>query len=131
MTVLAVAGFAFWNTFIGAIAATVTDPNSSSRGGFIMLPIFPVTLAFLALRNPDSAAMRFFSVFPPTSPCVMLTRLVVGEPSRWEVLAALVLLLASTWLLRIAAGRVFRIGMLAYGKEPTWAELWRWIRERA
>jgi ABC-2 type transport system permease protein len=131
MTALALAGFAFWNTFIGAIAATVTDPNSSSRGGFIMLPVFPVTLAFLALGNPDSAAMRFFSVFPPTAPCVMLTRFVVGEPSPWEVLAALVLLLASTWLLRIAAGRVFRIGMLAYGKEPTWAELWRWIRERA
>lgn len=131
MAALALAGFAFWNTFIGAIAATVTDPNSSSRGGFIMLPVFPVTLAFLALGNPDSAAMRFFSMFPPTASCVMLTRLVVGEPSWWEVLAALVLLLASTWLLRIAAGRVFRLGMLAYGKEPTWVELWRWIRDRA
>ena len=131
MVTLAVLGFAFWNTFIGAIAATISDPNSSNRGGFIMLPLFSVALALLALTNPDTTAMRFFSMFPPTASCVMLTRLVVGEPSWWEVLAAIVLLAGSTWLLRVIAGRVFRLGMLVFGKEPTWAELWRWIREDA
>ena len=127
---LALLGFAFWNTFIGAIAASISDPNTSNRGGFLMLPLLPVVLAVLAIGDPDSLAIRVVSWLPPTAPFVMLVRLVVGEPAWWEVVGAVGLLAASTWVLRVAAGRIFHLAMLAYGKEPTWRELWQWVRAR-
>ena len=128
IVVLALLGFAFWNTFVGMIAASISDPNMSSRGGFIMLPLLPVALALMAIGDPDTVAMRVLAVLPPTAPFVMLVRLVVGEPAWWEVATSIVLLAGGTWLLRVAAGRVFRLAMLAYGKEPTWRELWQWAR---
>lgn len=128
IVVLALLGFAFWNTFIGAIAATISDPNTSSRGGLLMLPLLPVVFALMAIGDPDTTAMRVLAVLPPTAPFVMLVRLVAGEPAWWEVAAAIFLLAGGTWLLRVAAGRIFRLAMLAYGKEPTWRELWQWAR---
>jgi ABC-2 type transport system permease protein len=59
----------------------------------------------------------------------MPVRLVLTEVAAWEVLAAVAGLVAGIWLLRRTAGRVFRLGMLMYGKEPTWREIWRWARE--
>ncbi len=128
IVVLALLGFAFWNTFIGAIAATISDPNTSSRGGLLMLPLLPVMFALMAIGDPDTTAMRVLAILPPTAPFVMLVRLVAGEPAWWEVAVTIAVLAGSTWLLRVAAGRIFRLAMLAYGKEPTWRELWQWAR---
>ncbi|MDO8836314.1 MAG: ABC transporter permease [Vicinamibacterales bacterium] len=128
IVVLALLGFAFWNTFIGAIAASITDPNTSSRGGLLMLPMLPVVFALMAIGDPDTTAMRVLAVLPPTASFVMLVRLVAGDPVWWEIAAAIALLAGSTWLLRVAAGRIFRLAMMAYGKEPTWRELWQWAR---
>jgi ABC-2 type transport system permease protein len=55
-------------------------------------------------------------------------RLVLGAARSWEVVLALLLLVAACWVLRVAAGRVFRLGMLMYGKDMTLPELIRWAR---
>jgi ABC-2 type transport system permease protein len=59
----------------------------------------------------------------------MPVRLLLTEVAAWEVLLAVALLVSSTALLRRAAGKVFHLGMLMYGKEPTWREIWRWVCE--
>ena len=56
-------------------------------------------------------------------------RLVLTDVAWWEVPVAVLLLLAAVALLRRAAGKVFALAMLMYGKEPTWREVWRWARE--
>jgi ABC-2 type transport system permease protein len=122
-------GFLLWFTFFAAIAATVDDPNNSSRGGWLMFPLLPLGLAFAVMRDPDSPFARVLGLLPPTAPTVMPVRLVLTEVAAWEVLAAVAGLVAGIWLLRRTAGRVFRLGMLMYGKEPTWREIWRWARE--
>jgi ABC-2 type transport system permease protein len=126
--VLALLGFLFWFACFAAIAATVNDPNTSARGTFMFLPLLPIGFAFAALRVPDAPLLVALGIFPATSPAVLPARLVLGEVAAWEVAAAIVLLVLSIWALRLAAGKVFALGILMFGKEPTWAEMWYWVR---
>ncbi len=129
LVVFAGLGFLLWFTFFAAIAATVDDPNNSSRGGWLMFPLLPLGLAFAVVRDPDTLLAKVLGLLPPTAPAVMPVRLLLTEVAAWEILLAAALLLAGIALLRRAAGKVFHLGMLMYGKEPTWRELWRWVRE--
>jgi len=68
------------------------------------------------------------TLLPITSPVVLPVRLVLSEVALWEAALALALLVVSTWLMRIAAGKIFRVGMLMYGKEPGLKEMLRWLK---
>ena len=124
---LALLGFFFWFAFFGAIAATIDDPNSSSRATFLLLPILPLALAFVLLKTPDALVMKLLGLFPLTSPTVLSGRLVLGEVAWWEFPIAIVLLLGAITLIRRSAGKIFSLGILMYGKEPSWAEIRRQI----
>ena len=126
---VSVTGFLFWNTFFSAIAATINDPNTSARGSLLMLPVIPIALAFFSFGNPDSIAMKFLSYFPLTSPPVLSARMVLGEVSYLEILISLVLILIAIWYIRIAAGKIFATSVLMYGKEPSWKEMLKWIKQ--
>jgi ABC-2 type transport system permease protein len=126
MFAFALLGLGFWFGFFGAIAATIDDPNSSTRTSFLFLPMLTNGLAFVMLRDPDTPFARTLALLPPTAPAAMPVRLLAGEPTWLEVMLSLVLLAASAWLLRVVAGRIFRLAMLMYGKEPGWAEIRRW-----
>lgn len=122
-------GFGFWFAFMAGVAALVDDPNTSSRSGLLMLPIASASLAFIAFRGPEFVLTRILSIVPPFSAAVMPARMLLDEVPAWEVALAVALLAGAVWLLRRAAGRVFHLGMLMYGKEPTWGEVRRWLRE--
>jgi ABC-2 type transport system permease protein len=126
---LSIGGFLFWNTFFSAIAATIHDPNTSARNSLIMVPVIPVGIAFYALKDPDSWIMKILSLFPLTSAPVLSARLVLTEVPIIEVCASLSLLILSICYLRKLAGIVFATSILIYGKEPSWKEISRWIRE--
>ena len=127
--ILSLLGLLFWNAFFAAVAATINDPNTSSRTAMLFLPLVPVLCAFLALKDPDTAFLKALSLLPGTSSAVLPARLVLTDVAWWEVPVAVLLLLAAVALLRRAAGKVFALAMLMYGKEPTWREVWRWARE--
>jgi ABC-2 type transport system permease protein len=122
-------GFALWFAFISAIAATIDDPHTSTKGSLLMLPVVPVAVAGLLFTRADTAIAQFFAVFPLTSSTVLPLRLLLAEVAPWEVPVALALLVGAIWVLRRAAGKIFALGMLMYGKEPTIREMWRWARE--
>lgn len=126
----AMLGLLLWLSFLAAIAAMIDDPHTSTRGSMLMVPIMASALAFLALGNPDGGLVRTLSLLPPTAPTVMPARMLLTDVSPFETLAALALLIIAVLALRIAAGRVFRTAMLMYGKEPTWAEVRRWVVQR-
>lgn len=90
-----------------------------------MLPILPLALAFVLLKTPDALFMRLLGLFPLTSPTVLSGRLVLGEVAWWEFPLAIVLLLGAISLMRRAAGKIFSLGILMYGKEPSWGEIRR------
>jgi ABC-2 type transport system permease protein len=129
LLLLAALGFAFWFAFLALVAAVVDDPNTSSRSGLMMLPIACTSLAVLAFRSPDFVLTRVLSLTPPFSAAVLPARLLLDDVPAWETALAVLLLAGAVWLMRRAAGKVFHLGMLMYGKEPTWAEVRRWIRE--
>ena len=130
LVVLSIGGFLFWNAFCAALAATINDPNTSSKTAFVFAPILPsIGFAFAALKNPDSLLMQILTLLPITSPAVLSARLVLTDVAVWEVVLAVVLLMVAIALLRRAAGKIFHLGILMYGKEPTVKEMVRWLRK--
>lgn len=122
-------GFLFWFTFITAVAAIIDDPQNSNRNQLLFLPMVAMVPAFLAVSDPNAAWIRTLSILPPTSAGVLPARLLVTEVPWWEATLSTALLIGAILVLRRLAGRVFRLGMLMYGKEPSWAEVRRWMRE--
>jgi ABC-2 type transport system permease protein len=80
------------------------------------------------LNNPNGPIAVFVSLFPLTSPLMMFLRTAVAEPPFWQVLLSMAILAVSTVGIAWAAGRIYRVGILMYGKKPTIPEIIRWIR---
>ncbi|HEX6315152.1 MAG TPA: ABC transporter permease, partial [Gemmatimonadaceae bacterium] len=131
LVIFAVLMLALWNTVFAAFASTIDDPNTSARTSLMFLPFLPVAMTVSVLRDPDHVASRVLSLFPLTSPTAMPMRVMLSNPGVVEVGFAMLLVAATIWLLRRLAGRVFEIGMLMYGKEPTFSEIWRWATSKA
>jgi ABC-2 type transport system permease protein len=111
---------------IGSAADSETDTQQ------FMLPVtIPLILSIIvmtnAIMNPDGPIAFWFSVIPLTSPIIMMARIPFGVPF-WEVTLSAVLLIGSfvftTWL----AGKIYRTGILMYGKKVNYTELWKWLR---
>ena len=122
-------GFLFWFALFAAIAATINDPHTSQRGIFLFLPMLSPVLGFAVLGDPDGALARVLSLLPVTAHAVLPARMTMTDVAWWEPAVAVALTILSIHLLRIAAGRIFALGMLLYGKEPSLREMWRWVRE--
>jgi ABC-2 type transport system permease protein len=115
------------NSFLAGFAATIDDPNHSSRSIVMFIPLVPVMLSFSILGSADSGLAVFLSIFPLTSFAAMPIRVAeVGVPW-WQWVIALGLLLATLYWARKLAARLFRLGITMYGKEPTWKDIWRVI----
>lgn len=126
---LSILGILMINSFLAGMAATIDDPNTSQKSGLMMLPIYPVFFAFFAIFNPDGSAIKLLGMFPLTSYAILPARMVMTQVAWWEPVIALVLLIATTWLFRKWAGRIFATGMMMYGKEPTLKEMMYWFRK--
>jgi ABC-2 type transport system permease protein len=99
--------------------------------------IMPVTLATMipwfmvtpVLTNPESTMSTALSLVPIFTPITMFMRVLVSEPPAWEVAASIVATTGTVWLLFRLTAKVFRVGILSYGKRPTLAELWSWVQQ--
>lgn len=122
-------GFLLWFAFLCAVSAVMDDPHHSSKGSLLMVPLLPLVVAWLVFVRPTAALSQFFAIFPLTSWVVIPVRLLTVHVPWWEVPLAAVLLAVTIWLVRRAAGKIFAVGMLMYGKEPTVREIVRWVEE--
>lgn len=122
-----VLGLLLVNSFLAGFAATIDDPNHSSRSMVMFLPMLPVIISFSIIGSADSALATFLSIFPLTSFAAMPIRVAeVGVPW-WQWLLSFALLLATLYWARKLAARLFRYGITMYGKEPAWRDIWRVI----
>ncbi len=131
LIVFSALALAMWNAAFAAFASTIDDPNTSARTSVMFLPMLPVAMTVAVLRDPDSMVGRVLSLFPLTSPSAMPARVILSDPGFVEIFLAVVLLLLTIWVFRRLAGRIFEVGMLMYGKEPSFGEIWKWATQKS
>lgn len=125
-------GYLFYSALYGAIGAAVDNETDTQQ---FMLPVtLPIIFSFIiaqfVIRDPDSSLAFWTSIIPFTSPIIMMVRLPMGVPA-WQLalsMGALVLgFLGTIWI----AARIYRVGILMYGKKPTYKELSKWVFYKA
>lgn len=121
-------GYLLYSALFAAVGAAVDNETETQQ---FMLPItLPMVFAFIMaqaiIQNPEGPMAFWLSIIPFTSPVIMMVRLPFGVPA-WELGLSMVLLVAgfifTTWL----AGRIYRTGILMYGKKVSWKELGKWL----
>jgi ABC-2 type transport system permease protein len=95
----------------------------------ILLLVVGVYLAFPVIRSPGSAFAFWVSMVPFFSPITMLVRIVTETPPFWQIALSLGVGFATVVGLVWLAARIYRVGMLMYGKRATLPEVWRWVRQ--
>lgn len=126
-----VLGFLMYSSIFAAIGAAVDSEQDSQQFMTpVMLPILlGYMLNFRIAEAPDSTFAIVASLFPLTSPINMVTRMLVSNVPFWEVLLSILLLILSLIGMLLLAARIYRTGILMYGKKPTFKELYKWIRQ--
>ncbi|CAI8355873.1 MAG: Uncharacterised protein [Rhodothermaeota bacterium MED-G12] len=126
-----VLGFLMYSSIFAAIGAAVDSEQDSQQFMTpVMLPIFlGYMLNFRIAEAPDSTLAIMASLFPLTSPINMVTRMLVSNVPFWEVLLSILLLILSLIGMLLLAARIYRTGILMYGKKPTFKELYKWIKQ--
>jgi ABC-2 type transport system permease protein len=122
-------GYFIYSSLFAAVGSAMGD--DMGEGQQLMLPIMlPVILGFImlqgTLQNPNGGMAVFGSLFPLTSPIIMPSRLAF-DPPLWQVGLSIILLVLSCWFFAWLAGRIYRVGILMYGKKITFKELGKWI----
>ncbi len=124
-------GYLLYAALFSAVGSAVDNETDTQQ---FMLPItIPLILAIVMLqvviRNPEGPLAFWMSMIPFTSPIIMMARVPFGVPY-WELALSMGLLVLGFFLTTWLAARIYRIGILMYGKKPTYKELWKWIRYR-
>jgi ABC-2 type transport system permease protein len=125
-----IGGYFLYSSFYAAIGAAVDNQTDSQQ--FLLPIIMPLILSvyigfFTVVNDPHGTIAVAFSMIPLTSPIVMLMRLPFGVPW-WQIVISVSLLFATFFLVVWFAAKIYRIGILMYGKKPTWKELYRWLK---
>lgn len=122
-------GYLFYGALFAAIGSAVD--NETDKQQFMMPVTLPLIFAFalsqtVILSNPNSSAAIWLSIIPFTSPVAMMVRLPFDVPG-WQLALSMVSMIlgfiGTAWI----ASRIYRIGILMYGKKPSWKELGKWL----
>ena len=123
-------GYLLYASFFAAIGSAVENEADTNQ---LQMPVtVPLMLAFFvaiyAFNAPDSPIVWWCSMIPFTSPIVMLARIPFGVPM-WELALSIVLLLATFVACGWASAKIYKIGILMFGKKTTFKDLWKWLRQ--
>jgi ABC-2 type transport system permease protein len=122
-------GYLLYGALLGAVGSAVDSEADTQQ---FMLPItipliFSFVVAQTVMENPDGVMAFWLSIVPFTSPVIMMVRIPFGGVETWELLLSMFLLiigfLGTTWV----AAKIYRTGILMYGKKITYKELWKWL----
>jgi len=126
----ALMGYLLFAALFVGIGSTMTDMQSAgnTQGMVFMLPMLGFIFVGPVISNPNGLAAQIGTFFPLTSPTITILRLGLAEVPTWELVVAAIILLVTTLLVIKAAAKLFRVGMLMYGKTASVAEMWKWMR---
>jgi ABC-2 type transport system permease protein len=108
--------------------------TTTQEGGQLAMPIVLMLVAgfyfvFPIIRSPNSSLAFWASMFPFLAPITMMVRITTETPPAWQILLSLTIGFATVVVLIWLASRIYRVGMLMYGKKATIPEVWRWVRQ--
>jgi ABC-2 type transport system permease protein len=123
-------GYLLYSTMYAAIGAITTTEQEGQQVQFlIVIPlVLSVFMLMPVIRTPDSAAVVWMSMIPFFAPILMYARIVVQTPPLWQIALCLVLLIATISGLTLLCARIYRIGVLIYGKRATLPEIMKWLK---
>lgn len=123
-------GYLLYASMFAAVGSLVNeDPQEAQQ---LTIPIsMPIILGFIimatSLKDPNSPLAVFGSLFPFTSPIVMLARIPFGIPT-WQIITSMAFLVIGFVFMTWLSAKIYRIGILMYGKKASWKEIFKWIR---
>ncbi|MBG6111197.1 ABC-2 type transport system permease protein [Flavobacterium sp. CG_9.10] len=125
-----IGGYFLYSSFYAAIGAAVDNQTDSQQ--FLLPIIMPLMLSvyigfFTVINDPHGTIAIIFSMIPLTSPIVMLMRIPFGVPL-WQIAISVTLLFGTFFSVVWFAAKIYRVGILMYGKKPTWGELYKWLK---
>tara|TARA_B100000900_G_scaffold86352_1_gene70036 strand:- start:18268 stop:19530 length:1263 start_codon:yes stop_codon:yes gene_type:complete len=122
-------GYLMYGSLFAAVGSAVDAEADSQQ--FILPVTVPLILSFILIQpimeNPDSSLAFWMSIFPLTSPIIMMVRIPFGV-TEWELLVSILVLVGSFILSTKLAAKIYRTGILMYGKKINYKELWKWLR---
>ena len=123
-------GYLLYSSMYAAIGAMVnTDHEAQQMQWPAMVPlVLGVVLMNFVIQHPNSPLAFWLSIFPFFAPILMLVRILVAQPPLWQIALCIAIMVATVYGLLALASRIYRIGILMYGKRPTLPELRRWLR---
>lgn len=127
-----IGGYILYASLFAAIGSAVDNESDTQQ---FMVPItfiiiFALYAGIFSAENPDGPLAMWCSMIPFTSPIVMMVRIPFGVAT-WELVLSMIILYGSAIGLAWVAGRIYRVGILMYGKKPSYKEMLKWIRYKA
>ena len=124
-----IGGYFLYSSFYASIGAAVDNETDSQQ--FLLPIIMPLILGvyigfFTVMNDPNGTVATVFSMVPLTSPIVMMMRIPFGVPT-WQIIVSMLLLFSTFFGVVWFAAKIYRVGILMYGKKPTWKELAKWL----
>ena len=123
-----IGGYLFYSSIMAAIGSAVDSEADSQQ--FITPVMIPMMIGYFisvkTIMDPDSSTVFWGSMIPFTSPIVMMSRITSGV-HLWEILLSLTILFASFAFTTFLAGKIYRTGILMYGKKTSWREIGKWL----
>ncbi|MCU0460704.1 MAG: ABC transporter permease [Bacteroidales bacterium] len=124
-----ITGYLLYASVFAAIGSAVDNETETQQ---FMLPVtIPIILGLIVamgtMQNPDSPIAFWFSLIPLTSPIVMMARIPFGVPA-WQIILSMGLMIVTFLAFVWMAAKIYRTGILMYGKKASWKEMWKWLR---
>ena len=124
-------GYLLYASLFAAIGSAVENEGDSQQ---LQLPVtIPLLLGFFialyAYKAPDSALAFWGSMIPFTSPIVMLARIPFGVPV-WQLVVSLAVLFLTFVLCAYLSAKIYKVGILMFGKKSSWKDLWKWLKQK-
>ncbi|MEI9979102.1 MAG: ABC transporter permease [Edaphobacter sp.] len=123
-------GFVLYASVAAALGAmTNSEQELQQMNMFLMLPLIACTVViFRVVTDPDGPISVFMSFVPFCTPLIMYTRIIVHQPPIWQIVLSIVLLIVTIYIFLWIASRIYRVGVLMYGKKPNLPEILRWLK---
>jgi ABC-2 type transport system permease protein len=123
-------GYIMYSSIAAALGAmTNSEQELQQLNMFLVMPLAFCMLCLVAvIKNPDSVLSRVVSLIPFCSPLLMNFRVSIGNPQPWEIVLSFVLMTLTILGILWIASRIYRVGILMYGKKPNLPEILRWLK---